>query len=250
MRSRASITRRRATVTLTALTYGPQLYVDARYPNGVGSTAPTDGTVLQTWTDLSGNGRHLTQATLSRRPVYRTTHAAAGNVPAVEFDGIDDQLTVSGLPQSADVTVYVVFQSDVQRAFYQHVVGRVHNNSAHTDPFFRWLVGVASNTTSLDVRRDSTTRTGTGMALTSLQARKVVTFLTDDVSLRHNGVSYLAAGTSGDLTYPNGDTVLSLGANAVGGGSLDGSVCALAVYAGTHDTATQQDIENHFIAYA
>lgn len=45
---------------------------------------------VASWTDLSGNGRHATQATSSKRPVF---HVAAGSDPAfVRGDGVDDAL--------------------------------------------------------------------------------------------------------------------------------------------------------------
>lgn len=50
------------------------LWLDARYPNGLGGTAPADGTAVSQWNDLSGNGRHVTQGTGANQPLYRSAN--------------------------------------------------------------------------------------------------------------------------------------------------------------------------------
>lgn len=47
------------------------------------------------WDDLSGNARHLTQATSGRRPALATMDQGVG--VCVAFDGIDDQISVGVL---------------------------------------------------------------------------------------------------------------------------------------------------------
>jgi hypothetical protein len=56
-----------------------------------GGTA--DGGSPATWTDLSGNARHLSRA---GAPVLR--HAHANGLAAVEFDGVGDSFSVGGFP--------------------------------------------------------------------------------------------------------------------------------------------------------
>lgn len=51
---------------------GLELWLDSRYPNGIGSAMPFDGDPLSNWTDLSGQGRHISQATSSKRPLWRS----------------------------------------------------------------------------------------------------------------------------------------------------------------------------------
>lgn len=69
----------RATVT-PALVFDPRslgnlaLWLDARYPAGFGAAPPADGTALATWTDLSGNGRDVSQGTAAQRPLFRSAN--------------------------------------------------------------------------------------------------------------------------------------------------------------------------------
>lgn len=58
--------------------------------------ATIDGGVVSSWTDQSGNGRHLTQATAGRRPVRTASNAGLGNRPSIDFDGDNDQLRWTG----------------------------------------------------------------------------------------------------------------------------------------------------------
>jgi hypothetical protein len=59
---------------------GLQLWLDANQITGL-----NDGDAVATWSDLSGNSRDNTQATVSKRPIWKTTY--------VKFDGVDDFMT-------------------------------------------------------------------------------------------------------------------------------------------------------------
>src|SRR5262245_37132262 len=53
-----------------------------------------DGDPVGTWTDGSGNGRDLTQATAAKKPTYKTN--IVNGKPVVRFDGVDDRLKAAG----------------------------------------------------------------------------------------------------------------------------------------------------------
>jgi hypothetical protein len=57
------------------------------------STSVTIETGVSQWNDLSGNGRHLTQAVTNNQPAY-VTNALNGR-PAIDFDGSNDSLSAS-----------------------------------------------------------------------------------------------------------------------------------------------------------
>lgn len=61
------------------------------------------------WKDVSGNGRHVTQATAAARPILKP--ASVGGRRSLRFDGVDDVLaTAAGLGLSGDLatTVFLV----------------------------------------------------------------------------------------------------------------------------------------------
>lgn len=79
----------------------PALWFDADAITGL-----VDGDPVQTWSDGSGNDRHATQATAAARPVYKT--AMVNGLPAVRFDGVDDNLATPAFAQSTVWTAFVV----------------------------------------------------------------------------------------------------------------------------------------------
>ena len=65
--------------------------------------------------DKSGQGRHLTQPTVGKRPIFRTS----GTVHWLETDGVDDELTVGsrlGLSSNPDVTVVAALRIETLAA--------------------------------------------------------------------------------------------------------------------------------------
>jgi fibronectin-binding autotransporter adhesin len=79
---------------------------------GVGEVTAA-GQPVGYWGDLSGNGKPATNATNAARPTYVTGVAAFNNLPVLQFDGSDDELTSAldinpgNLP---NLTVMMVFR--------------------------------------------------------------------------------------------------------------------------------------------
>lgn len=73
-----------------------------------GDLALTNGGLVATWADRSGNARDLAQATSGNRPLYRSNVSALGGRPAVEFDGVNDYLRTATWTGLAQPITYVV----------------------------------------------------------------------------------------------------------------------------------------------
>jgi hypothetical protein len=86
---------------------------DARYITGI-----SDGSVVSTWSDLSGNGKDATQSTNSLRPLYKT--AIIGGQPTVRFDGTDDQFTHSAA-NSATCSIIAVISRVTSQTNYRGI---------------------------------------------------------------------------------------------------------------------------------
>jgi hypothetical protein len=93
----------------------PQLFAwyDAMLINGFGSAQPADAAALAQWNDLSGNARHLVQATGANQPLFRLTGGPSG-FPSVNFvDNTDTmQVAIAGT-QLRPVTVVAVAKNTV-----------------------------------------------------------------------------------------------------------------------------------------
>lgn len=81
-------------------TLSPSGWWRARDLNGVGSALPNHAAEVGQWNDVSGNGRHLTQAAAGQKPTFRLAEQRGScvqmnNRPFVRFDGTDDFLASS-----------------------------------------------------------------------------------------------------------------------------------------------------------
>jgi hypothetical protein len=80
------------------LSLSPALWLDPSdlstlFQDSAGTTPVTaDGHPVGKILDKSGNGYHASQSTASKRPLYRTS----GGLSWLEFDGVDDSLSLSG----------------------------------------------------------------------------------------------------------------------------------------------------------
>lgn len=82
---------------------GLALWFAARLETGF-----NDDDAVATWTDRSGNGRNATQATGTKRPLYKTN--IISGKPVLRFDSTDDCLTVSAIDFTGTngLTLFVV----------------------------------------------------------------------------------------------------------------------------------------------
>jgi hypothetical protein len=87
----------------------------------------TSGAVSQ-WTDLSGNGRHLTQATSSRRPTVKVAEKNGLNV--IYFDGGAKGLTTASLTLNNPITIFTVVKMYSLNS-YTTIFDGVNNNEAN-----------------------------------------------------------------------------------------------------------------------
>jgi hypothetical protein len=72
-----------------------------------GWTNPGDGNPVTTWDDATGNGRSATQATATKRPLFRAAASVLNNQPSLEFD-LTDWLAQSAFTSVATGTVVIV----------------------------------------------------------------------------------------------------------------------------------------------
>jgi hypothetical protein len=104
------------------VTTGLVLHLDASYLD----LNEEDG--IETWTDLSVNNYHATQASENLRPKYKNS-GINGN-PVVAFDGVDDYLITSPFSAiSQPNTVFVVWKANTRGL--QFVVDGIANTNRH-----------------------------------------------------------------------------------------------------------------------
>jgi hypothetical protein len=111
------------------------------------SLSLADGDPVTTWTDSSGSGYDLTEATL--RPSYQTNEQ--NGLPAVRFDGVDDRLENASFPADASATFFVVARGRSTAATGERFVAcRVSSVQAwllYTDLGATWSIKEAATRT-------------------------------------------------------------------------------------------------------
>ena len=96
-----------ATKTPATLTGSPTLVAWYKPESLTG----TDGDLIGTWADSSGNAFDLTQATSGKKPVLKTARSEFNGYNVARFDGVDDTLikTSTGLGSTSTMTGFAVF---------------------------------------------------------------------------------------------------------------------------------------------
>ena len=102
---------------------GLKLWLDAASPQSLYTDSARTTLVaanndpVGAWSDISGNGYHATQATSSKRPLYKTS--GLNGTPCLQFDGTDDSMSTPSIDMSS-TQVCTVF-----------IVANIANNSAY-----------------------------------------------------------------------------------------------------------------------
>jgi len=79
------------------------LWLDAQAPGAIIFDG-VDPTIIDQFTDKSGNGNHLKQSVTARKPML----GQINGFDAVEFDGFDDRLEADTYQPFGELTVYIV----------------------------------------------------------------------------------------------------------------------------------------------
>ena len=126
------------------------------------STITLNGSTVSQWSDKSGNGRHVSQATASQQPNWNAT--GLNNKPILTFDGSNDVLLNAsvGASELSNVTIVSVFRQISGAASEDHQInigqtgtnGKVrgfYRSPSSTVLQFGGWASVAISTLSLDI---------------------------------------------------------------------------------------------------
>ena len=123
---------------------GLQVWFDAADLGGLGfESNPATGTAVGIWADLSDSGLDATQADAARQPIYRSTVAALGYMPAVDFNGTSQGLGTAAFSSGNVRTAFVVTVPRATQSAWPWVVAQIDTAYGANDA---WGIGVASAT--------------------------------------------------------------------------------------------------------
>ena len=184
---------------------GLKLWLDASAITGL-----NDGDAVGTWTDLSGNGNNATQATASKKPLYKTN--IQNGKPAVQFDSVDDGMNTA-LTLTEPYTIFCV----------ELPVG---------SGFIRTLNGVSGNTLVSGGRNDNTAFLGAKVS--DYRAATVAGAHILELVVTTTGATYLVDGIDHTATSTNHSTfAIGLGPNSNVAEPANTKLLEIICYSGT-----------------
>jgi hypothetical protein len=209
---------------------GLQLWLDASQIVGL-----NDGDPVTTWSDLSGNGYDATQATASKKPLYKTN--IKNGRPCVLSDGVDDALyssVVSTHPFTIYAVVYAAANVGADHSFLTDgdSGGARRNVCTFGD-------GSVPNAAKMSIYNGA----GPIYSANALTATWcVVAWVQNGASTKVyvNGTEEISGNSGTDSI--NGLTLMNRYTLDV---SLDGYVGEFALYQGAHGTSDRQAIQNY-----
>lgn len=214
----------------------PQLWAwfDAMYPNGFGAALPADAAAMSQWNDLSGNLRHLVQATGANQPLFRLTGGPAG-FPSVNFvDNTDTMQIATAGAKLRPITVVAVFKNTLADDAAYHMA--VTFNAQRIGVGLDWT---GANNTFI-ARDDAAIMAGTTVAgdTTTFHVESFVAQPVGTLSrCGTDGVHVTVAGLAGTNTDSNVDV-------GVGGATgLIGHVCEAMVFTGELNPSSMFSLE-------
>jgi len=183
------------------------------------------------WDDLSGNGRHATQAIGANQPAIVT--GALNGRQVRRFDGVDDRM-IHGLNGSlTSCTIFAVFKKITEQTFYRGIIGIGPSNSSGSS----MLARVGNNKWGTFTTTDARANSDTGTTNFGIYA------IIDNAA---SGGSFFLNG-SADGTY-SGNTVGQLTAN-VGGQDIsqayNGDIAEILVFSRALSTTERQAVERY-----
>ena len=138
---------------------GPALWLDA----ADASTITLNGSTVSQWSDKSGNGFHVTQATASAQPTYQAT--GFNSQPTIFFDATDDEMGCdqTSVSSQGDLFYAAVFQMLSDTAIWRVIVGT--NTSSNTNNNGTLLLQRMSNRSQIGIHNAGNVDTGSTYAV-------------------------------------------------------------------------------------
>ena len=211
---------------------GCVLWLDA---SNASSFTYSSGSVVSQWNDLSGGGRHVSQATVGKQPNRNGTQN--GNSTVV-FDS-NDKLTLAGTSIcSAALSCFVVLKRTTFVAGYESLPITL-TNSANARPFDYWGTTIyISNTTPV-------TSSATSIAtVTSWSQICVVASDASDTFTQYKDGTSVASGAAASAWNITGQQI-TVGSRADEFTQFGGEVAEIILYDVALGTTDRQSVESY-----
>lgn len=186
------------------------------------------GGVVQTWSDKSGNARHVTQATAAARP----TPATRNGQRALSFDGGDWLQGAFAGALAQPNTLYLVWEPSGLASTRLILDG---DGAANRIFFYTSTATISASAGSV--------LSGATASVGQIYGSAVV--VNGGTSALYGASNFVTAGASGAMGAGTLDG-LTIGSNYLGAGFFTGYVWEVIGYSGAHNAATRKQIGDYF----
>lgn len=215
--------------------YAPAIWYDATrglFTTAAGSTpASADGDPVGRWEDQSGNGRNLTQVTISapdRRPTLKLSQY--NNRQTVRFDGTDDAI-VSAFDASGGLPTPTVYLVCTRTAAVARIVGEAAwRGCMYTISGTVFGLGEGGDPDANSFRY-TITDPGAGLHVFINRGKQALIVDSTTYTVKSN----LTDGFTG--------AILQVGARNQTDSFFNGDICEIAIFSSVHDAATAAIIQ-------
>ena len=200
-------------------------------------TGLTDGTAVSQWDDTSGNDRHVTQATPTSRPIYKT--GILNGLPVLRFDGVDDCINGVHSLLNDQFTLFVVY---VPRA--DEAIGGIVSQQNPSPTGDRLVLYSDTRTTT---KRHSNYAAGSTSRLIDLTTKAepnvgIVSTWIADASTVYGYINGALQGSLAKAGSTAGQTDFEIGRQLSGDLYFNGDVAEIRAYPTPFVTAKRQQI--------
>jgi hypothetical protein len=195
-------------------------------------TVVLNGSTVSQWSDKSGNNKNAVQATASLQPAYSLT-GFNGLRPGLAFDGVNDFMTVAGLPIIAQPMSVAIVMND-------YVGGTGDANLYRSSG--AGAVGYRASGTSWTIFA--------GVVLNSAEAYIVTPTIRHDIyngsssQIRRDGTAYIT-GDAGNNGLVNAGNSFNIGAGTAGGSPSSVKMGEFLILNRTLTTGETQSLEGY-----
>ena len=204
------------------------------------------GSPVQTWTDQSVNGFSATQATVASRPAILNNRVNFN--PAIQFDGLDDQLVIaSGIVAAttfSNVNIFAILRTNTIAASSvlredQSAAGRLNIHVPWTDNNLYWDAGSTSAIQRISTPWVSVVNTNYLWSFTA-STTSIPSTSAQGQEIYKNGL--ILASDASMASFTGSNSSMSIGN---GFGFYNGEIAELVVYNGVITAAQLQRIHSY-----
>ncbi len=219
---------------------------DAEVYNDAGTTLASNNDDVEEWHDQSGNNNDLSEGT--NQPVYQTNQA--NGLPAVDFNGSNDQLLATGISTSNNATILTVVRVEALTNNNDGIIHAAPSGSSFSTSGGNKSIGMWVETATGEPWGRGVESDGTVRSIPSVTVISTGTFY--EISNQYDGsdiTQYINGATAGSISYDGTlQSWTDFGVGRQGNETFDGDIAEVIAFTGALNDAQLIIVQNYLCA--